>query len=168
MIHSRTVKGAKQTPPNTPLASKEVSKKNYNFFIVGHLRTQNWSTCRNIKKFKVVSRFLLWKKKFLKNHCIAEKFLSKMIFKEKKFVYTNERKLVWLFVKKNEHQTIIKYVLKKRLQEQKRQQKERNVYSLHFFIWRRKKKVKKKCNAAEVGRSSRIYSCLLFSCLHER
>ena len=50
-----------------------------------------------------------------------------MIFKEKKFVYTNERKLVWLFVKKNEHQTIIKYVLKKRLQEQKRQQKERNV-----------------------------------------
>ena len=50
-----------------------------------------------------------------------------MIFKEKKFVYTNERKLVWLFVKKNEQQTIIKYVLKKRLQEQKRQQKAKSV-----------------------------------------
>ena len=61
-----------------------------------------------------------------------------MIFKEKKFVYTNERKLVWVFVKKIEHQTIIMYVLKKRLQEQKRQQKERNAQGLHFLFKEKK------------------------------
>ena len=54
----------------------------YARWVTKGLRTQIWSTCQNIKKFKVVSRFLLWKK-ILKNHCIAEKFLSKMNFKEK-------------------------------------------------------------------------------------
>ena len=36
------------------------------------------------------------------------------------------------------------------------------------FLLKKKIKKKKKCNAAEVGRLSRIYSCLLFSCLLER
>ena len=95
------------------------------------LRTQIWSTCQNIKKFKVVSRFLLWKKVFEESlHC--RKVFVKNDFQGKKFVYSNERKLVWLFVKKIEYGTIIIFVLQKRLQEQKRQQKARSVYSLHF------------------------------------
>ena len=129
---NRTVKGAKQTPPNTPLALKELNTKKINFFIVGHLRTQIWSTCQNIKKFKVVSRFLLWKKKVFEESLHCRKVFVKNDFQGKKFVYSNERKLVWLFVKKIEYGTIIIFVLQKRLQEQKRQQKARSVYSLHF------------------------------------
>jgi len=44
-----------------------------------------------------------------------------MTFKEK------SSKLVWLFVKKIEYGTTIIFVLQKRLQEQKRQQKARSV-----------------------------------------
>ena len=50
-----------------------------------------------------------------------------MIFKEKEFVYTDERKSMWLFVKKIEYGTTIIFVLQKRLQEQKKQQKARSV-----------------------------------------
>ena len=86
-----------------------------------------------------------------------------MIFKEKKFVYTNERKLVWLFVKKIEHQTIKMYVWKKDCKN-KKDNKKNEMFKVSIFLFEEKKK----CNAAEVGRSSRIYSCLLSSCLHER
>ena len=58
-------------------------------------------------------------------HC--RKVFVKNDFQGKKFVYSNERKLVWLFVKKIEYGTIIIFVLQKRLQEQKRQQKARSV-----------------------------------------
>ena len=129
---------------------------------MGHLRTQIWSTCQNIKKFKVVSRFLLWKKGFEESlHC--RKVFVKSDFQGKKFVYSNERKLVWLFVKKIEYGTIIIFVLQKRFQEQKRQQE---VFRVSIFV-RRKNFKKRKCNAAEVGRLSRILVYCFLVCLKE-
>ena len=50
---------------------------------MGHLRTQIWSTCQNIKKFKVVSRFLLWKKSFWRIIALQKSFCQKWLSRKK-------------------------------------------------------------------------------------
>ena len=82
-----------------------------------------------------------------------------MTFKEKKFVY----KLMWLFVKKIEHQTIIILVLQKRLQEQKRQQKQRSVLESPFFVRRKKNAMQPKL----VGRREFILVNCFLVCMKD-
>ena len=78
-----TVKGAKQTPPNNPLALKDLSTKKSTFSLWVTLKERKFG--QRVKTSKSSKLFLVFcfEKKFLKNHCIAEKFLSKMTFKEK-------------------------------------------------------------------------------------
>ena len=130
-------------PAPTPLALKDLSKK-LQVFHCGSLKNAKLVNVSKHQKVQSCFSFFALKKKVLKNHCIAEKFLSKMIFKEKKFVYSNERKLVWLFVKKIEHQTIKMYVWKKDCKNKKDNKKKEMFTVSIFYLKKKKKKVKKK------------------------
>ena len=75
------VKGAKQTPPNPHLALKDISK-NLQLFHCGSLKNSNLMIVSKQQKVQSCFSFFALKRKFLKTHCIAEKFSSKIIFKE--------------------------------------------------------------------------------------
>ena len=93
---------------------------------MGHFKNANLVNVSKHQKVQSCFSFFALKKVFEESlHC--RKVFVKNDFQGKKFVYSNERNLVWLFVQKNEHEAIIIFMLQKRVQEQKKHQKERSV-----------------------------------------
>ena len=95
--------------------------------------------------------------------------MSKKIFKEKKFVYTHERRLVRLFVKKIEHQTIIMYVFEKKIARTKKKTKTMKCLKSPFFCLK-KQKFKKKKNAMQpklVGRRKFVLVYCFLVCMKD-
>ena len=100
---------------------------------MGHLRTQIWSTCQNIKKFKVVSRFLLWKKVFEESlHC--RKVFVKNDFQGKKVRLHQWKKISVAFCKKEWTSDNNKVCVEKKIARTKKTTKSKKCLESPFLL----------------------------------
>ena len=121
----------------------------------------------NVSKHQKVQScfsFFALKKSFWRIIALQKSFCQKWLSR-KKVRLQQWKKVSVAFCKKDWIWDNNNLCVAKKIARTKKTTKSKKCLESPFLL---EKKNKKKCNAAGVGRLSRIYSCLLFSCLLER
>ena len=126
---------------------------------MGHLRTQIWSTCQNIKKFKVVSRFLLWKKSFWRIIALQKSFCQKWLSR-KKVRLQQWKKVSVAFCKKDWIWDNNNLCVAKKIARTKKTTKSKKCLESPFLL---EKKLKKKKKKMQCSRSWSVVENLFLS-----
>ena len=122
----------------------------------------------NVSKHQKVQScfsFFALKKSFWRIIALQKSFCQKWLSR-KKVRLQQWKKVSVAFCKKDWIWDNNNLCVAKKIARTKKTTKSKKCLESPFLLEEKIKK--KKCNAAEVGRLSRIYSCLLFSCLHKR
>ena len=122
----QTVKGAKQTPPNTLSALKDLNTKKNQLFHCGSLKNANLVNVSKHQKVQSCFSFFALKKSFWRIIAFQKSFCQKWLSR-KKVRLQQWKKVSVAFCKKGWIWDNNNLCVAKRLQEQKRPQKARSV-----------------------------------------
>ena len=132
-------------------------------FYCGSLKNANLVNVSKHQKVQSCFSFFALKKSFWRIIALQKSFCQKWLSR-KKVRLQQWKKVSVSFCKKDWIWDNNNLCVAKKIARTKKAIKRKKCLEYPFFV----RKKKWKCNAAEVCRLSRIYSCLLFFCLHER